>query len=123
MAWGIDLLGFNSLTDLAALPLLGLSLGLYGLVTMPLSNGFSRWRENLADRYALALTGDGRAYGSALTRLSNQNLAEVDPPPWVEFFLASHPALKKRIQRAQDYAPPALSARPAQGRDQGHQQP
>lgn len=101
---GVVLLGLNGVADLAALPLFGLSLGFYGLLTMPLSNGFSRWREELADRYALELTGEGLAYASALTRLSNQNLAEVDPAPWVEFTLHSHPALRKRIQRAQEYA-------------------
>jgi len=67
---------------------------------MPLSNGFSRWRENLADEFALQVTGKAEAYKSALTRLSNQNLAEVDPEPWVEFLLHSHPSLKKRIERA-----------------------
>jgi STE24 endopeptidase len=102
--WGVNLLGFDSPADLAALPLFGLSLGLYGLVTMPFSNGFSRWRESLADRYALQLTGDGKAYASALTRLSNQNLADVNPPTWVEFFLHSHPALRKRIQRAEVFS-------------------
>lgn len=109
LAWGVEALGFESLADLAALPLFGLSLGLYGLITLPLSNGFSRWRETLADRYALQLTGNGPAYASALTRLSNQNLAEVDPPAWVEFFLHSHPALKKRILRATSFSETPIS--------------
>lgn len=100
LIWGVSVLGFRSVSDIAALPLFGLFLGLYGLLTMPISNGFSRWRENLADEFALQVTGKGEAYKSALTRLSNQNLAEVDPEPWVEFLLHSHPALKKRIERA-----------------------
>jgi STE24 endopeptidase len=70
------------------------------LVLMPLSNGFSRWRERLADRYALRVTGKGEAYASALTRLANQNLADADPEPWVEWLLYSHPALSRRIERA-----------------------
>jgi STE24 endopeptidase len=41
------------------------------------------------------------AYASALTRLANQNLAEVDPEPWVEWLLYSHPALRKRIKMAE----------------------
>jgi STE24 endopeptidase len=101
---GVELLGFQGIADLAALPLFGLSLGFYGLLLLPLNNAFSRWRETLADRYALELTGGGQAYSSALTRLSNQNLAEVDPEPWVEFILYSHPALGKRIQLAEDFA-------------------
>ena len=100
LIWGVSVLGFRSVSDIAALPLFGLFLGLYGLLTMPISNGFSRWRENLADEFALQVTGKAEAYKSALTRLSNQNLAEIDPEPWVEFLLHSHPALKKRIERA-----------------------
>jgi STE24 endopeptidase len=103
LIWGVSVLGFSSVSDIAALPLFGLFLGLYGLLTMPISNGFSRWRENLADEFALQVTGKAEAYKSALTRLSNQNLAEVDPEPWVEFLLHSHPALKKRIERAKSF--------------------
>jgi len=103
LSWGISQFGFASISDIAALPLFALSLGAYGLLTMPLSNGFSRWRERLADEFALLLTGNGEAYASALTRLSNQNLAEVNPDPWVEFLLYSHPALEKRIRNANAY--------------------
>jgi STE24 endopeptidase len=101
--WGMNTFGYESISDIASLPLFALSMGIFGLVTMPLSNGFSRWRENLADDYALKLTGNGTAYASALTRLSNQNLAEVDPDSWVEIILHSHPALNKRIRKAQHY--------------------
>jgi len=101
--WGVSFFGFNSISDIAALPLFGICLGLYGLLTLPISNAFSRWRENLADEFALLMTGKAKAYKSALTRLSNQNLAEVDPEPWVEFLLHSHPALSKRILRADNY--------------------
>ena len=38
-----------------------------------------------------------------MTRLANQNLAEVDPEPWVEFLLYSHPALSKRIAMAEGF--------------------
>jgi STE24 endopeptidase len=98
--WGVDVLGFTSISDIAALPLFALSIGIFGLFTLPLSNGFSRWREEMADDFALELTGKGDAYASALTRLSNQNLAEVDPDPWVEIILHSHPAINKRIEKA-----------------------
>jgi len=77
---------------------------LYGLVTMPLENGFSRWRERRADEYALELTRSGTAYASALRRLANQNLAEADPEAWVEWLLYSHPALGKRIAMAEQRA-------------------
>ena len=101
--WGISAFGFESISDLAALPLFAICLAIYSLLTSPLSNGFSRWRENLADAYALRLTGSGAAYAAALRRLSDQNLADADPPVWVELLLHSHPALSKRIQRAENY--------------------
>jgi len=81
-----------------------LVMGLYGLITMPLTNAFSRWREREADRYALESTRKPAAFASAMTRIANQNLAEVDPEPWVEFLLYSHPALEKRIQMARQFS-------------------
>ncbi len=68
---------------------------------MPLENAFSRWREVRADQYALQATHKPQAFSSAMTRLANQNLADADPEPWVEFLLYSHPALGKRIAAAE----------------------
>ena len=103
LQWGVEVFGFEGVADIAAFPLFGLVVGAYGLVTMPLGNAFSRWRERRADEYALKATGNGQAYASALTRLANQNLAEADPEPWVEVLLYSHPALNKRIAMAESY--------------------
>lgn len=103
--WSVVALGFNSVSDVAALPLFGLVMGLYGLIIMPLGNAYSRQREIRADEYALKMTGNGPAYASALARLANQNLAEADPEPWVEILLYSHPALNKRIAMAENYQP------------------
>ena len=102
--WGVIALGFESAADIAAFPLFVLVIALYGLVTMPVENAFSRWRERQADVYAIQVTGKGQAYASALVRLANQNLADVDPEAWVEFLLYSHPALGKRIKMAQESA-------------------
>jgi STE24 endopeptidase len=99
--WGVRTFGFTSTADIAAFPLFLIVLGLYGLLTMPLENGFSRWRERRADQYALSLTHNGSAYASALKRLANQNLADADPEPWVEWLLYSHPAIGKRIAMAE----------------------
>jgi STE24 endopeptidase len=99
--WGVKFFNFNGIADIAAFPLFVLVLGLYGLVTMPIENGFSRWRERRADEYGLSLTHNGTAYASALKRLANQNLADADPEAWVEWLLYSHPALAKRIAMAE----------------------
>jgi len=100
LKWGAATFGFAGPADIAALPVLALVMGAYSLVTMPLGNAYSRWRERRADAYALRATGNGAAYASALTRLANQNLADADPEPWVEFLLYSHPALSRRIAMA-----------------------
>jgi STE24 endopeptidase len=103
MRWGINVFGYSGLTDPATLPLLMVALSVFGLVTMPLGNLWSRWREVKADTYALQMTGKPTAFISAMTRLANQNLAEAEPPAWVEFLLHSHPSISKRVAMAQSY--------------------
>jgi len=98
--WATGFFGFSGPADVAALPALGLILGAYGLVTMPLENAISRWRENMADDYALQATGKTEAFASAFTRLANQNLGEVNPENWVVFLFYSHPPLGQRIEKA-----------------------
>lgn len=100
LRWGAATFGLAGPSDIAALPVFALAMGAYGLITMPLGNAYSRWRERRADEYALRATGNGAAYASALARLANQNLSDADPEPWVEFMLYSHPALSKRIKMA-----------------------
>ncbi|MFZ5922665.1 MAG: M48 family metallopeptidase [Chloroflexota bacterium] len=103
MDWAVGVFRFTSAADVAALPAFMLILGAYGLLTMPLENGFSRWRESLADDYALKSTGKGEAFASAFVRLANQNLGDVDPEKWVVFMFYSHPPLGERIAKAQSW--------------------
>jgi len=100
---GVTWLGIAGAGEASSLPLLAVIISIFGLVTMPLGNGFSRWREKRADEFSLRLTGNGPAFASALTRLANQNLSEVDPEPWVEWMFYSHPALSKRIRMAEGW--------------------
>jgi STE24 endopeptidase len=98
--WAIDYFGFNGPADVAAFPALMLIFSAYGLITMPIDNAVSRWRERMADDYALQSTGKSEAFASAFTRLANQNLGEVDPEKWVVFMFYSHPPLGERIEKA-----------------------
>ena len=100
MQWGIVTFGYTGLTDPATLPLLMIALSIFGLVTMPLGNAWSRSREVKADTYALETTQKPEAFISAMTRLANQNLADAEPPAWVEFLLHSHPSIHKRVAMA-----------------------
>lgn len=103
MNFAIAWFGFAGVWDVAAFPALMLILGAYGLLTMPLENSFSRWRENLADDYALWSTGKPEAFKTAFIRLANQNLGEIDPEKWVVWLFYSHPPLGERIAKAQHW--------------------
>lgn len=101
LAWAVSSLGLYAISDPASLPLLTLALSTLGLVSMPLFNAWGRWRERMADDYALELTQKPGAFAAAMTRLANQNLSDVDPETWVVFLLHGHPPLRQRIERAQ----------------------
>jgi len=67
---------------------------------MPIENAISRWREGMADQYALSATGKNEAFASAFVRMANQNLSEVDPEAWVVWMFYSHPPMGRRIAAA-----------------------
>lgn len=93
LAW----FGFSSIDQIAALPLLSLWLGLYSLVTTPISNALARAHERQADRYAVELTSNAEAFANALQKLSRINLADPSPHPVIEFMFHSHPSIEKRV--------------------------
>ena len=94
-------LGLDGPADLAGLPLFGLILMAFGLVALPLANGWSRHVERQADDFALRAAGDPEAFIGAMDRLGHLNLAERDPHYVKEFLLYSHPSVGRRIARAQ----------------------
>ena len=102
LQWAAGYFGFSGPADIAGLPALGVVLGAFGLLTQPLNNAISRWRESKADEYALQSTGKAQAFASAMVRLANQNLGEVDPEKWVVFMFYDHPPLGERIRMASD---------------------
>jgi STE24 endopeptidase len=96
-------LGFSSLTDLGALPLLGLGLSVFGIVTTPIENAISRYHERQADRYAVQTTHNGPAYASALRKIAAVNLADPNPHPVVEFLFYRHPSIARRVRDVETY--------------------
>jgi STE24 endopeptidase len=100
----VTFFAFPSAADIAAFPVLMLILSAYGLLTSPIENAASRWRENMADDYSLQSTGKAEAFASAFTRLANQNLGEIDPEKWVVFMFYSHPPLGERIEKARRFS-------------------
>lgn len=103
LRFGVAQLGLETIADPAGLPLLAVATGLIGLLAMPLGNAYSRWRERRADQYALKATGKPSAFADAMTRLANQNLADVDPERWVVVLLYSHPPINERVAAARAF--------------------
>jgi len=100
---GLIPLDFQGIADVAAFPLLLLSLGAFGLIVTPLINAYSRYVEASADEAALQLTGNPQAFVTAMTKLTDQNLAVADPSRWVELLFYDHPPYTKRVDLAHRY--------------------
>jgi STE24 endopeptidase len=101
---GISAFGFNSVGDVAAFPLFALVMVGFSLITMPLTNAYSRARENAADKYALEITGNVSSFISSMKKLANQNLADADPPAWAIWLFYTHPPIGQRVKRGEEYA-------------------
>jgi STE24 endopeptidase len=89
--------GFSQITEIAALPLLSLWGILIGLVQTPLTNILSRKHEYQADEYAVKSTGKKEVFINTLEKLTEQNLGDKNPHPFVEWFFYSHPSVKNRV--------------------------
>ncbi|MFA6469054.1 MAG: M48 family metallopeptidase [Bacteroidota bacterium] len=100
----LSLFGFTAITQLAALPLLTVWLGIYSLITSPLGNVLSRKHEFEADRYAVEQTKNTSAFISTMNKLAEMNLADREPHPIVEFLFYSHPSITKRIHAVEQRA-------------------
>jgi len=97
-------LGFDSISDVAALPLLVLLFATFSLVVAPLTNTYSRRLEVAADDYALRLTENPKSFINTMTKLADQNLSEAQPSRWVELLTYDHPCYNKRIKHARYYS-------------------
>ena len=70
---------------------------LVSFITMPLQNSVSRAMEKEADLLAVELTGNKEAAIKLQKHLAINNLSDVSPPPFIEWFSYSHPATLNRI--------------------------
>ena len=94
---------FESITQIAALPLLSLWAMIIGLIQSPIGNILSRKYEYEADRYAIESTLKPESFIYTLNKLTDQNLGDREPHPYVEWFFYSHPSLKNRINAIKDF--------------------
>lgn len=92
--------GYASVAEIAAIPLLLLMLFFFSIITLPFTNMISRHFEYQADAFAADKAGV-IPFISAMTRLSETNLANLEPHPFVEWLFYSHPSIPKRIKAVQ----------------------
>ena len=101
-AW-TEPLGLRDTADYANMPLLVLIMTAVALIALPLANGYSRYAERSADRFALVSTGMRDEFISAMSRLAEQNLTRKRPNRVVELIFHSHPSVQRRIEFARDW--------------------
>jgi len=90
-------------TKLSSLPLILLILSVLSFAASPISNAFSRYQEERADRYAIEMTNDVDAGISTFHELTRAGLSQVNPPKLVKWFRYGHPTMKERIEMIEKY--------------------
>ena len=100
-----DRLGFDSLADVASVPVMIMLLEAAILVLSPVALTYSRYQEHEADRYALDLTRSNHAAGTAHVKLFTENLGNPRPGLFYTILRASHPSAGERIDFANTYHP------------------
>jgi len=99
-----DKFKFDSLGDMASLPLIVIFISVLSFLFQPVTNGMSRYMEHQSDIYGMDITQvDGETAAIAFDKLSVFNLSDPDPNPIIEFWFYSHPALQKRMAFVRGY--------------------
>ena len=111
------ILRFESLADVASVPLLLLLIQVTSLFLTPAAMAYSRYQEHEADRFALDLTHTNHSGATAFVKLQQENLGNPRPGLIHKIFRASHPSIGERIDFCNGYRPVASSAPLRDGRD------
>ena len=114
MHWAVARWGarwqIRGIDDWASLPVLLLAVAVFGFLSEPLENSFSRLLEHNADVYGLevthGLTADSsRAAAEAFQILGEVSLSDPHPSGFIKFWLYSHPPVAERVEFAGGYQP------------------
>lgn len=98
-------LGFNSLSDIAALPLLLLLVLMVALAGLPIPMAFSRHLEHEADRFGLELTRNNHAAAMSFVKTQEYRLVISRPGIITKLWLFTHPTVAERIEFCNTYRP------------------
>jgi Zn-dependent protease with chaperone function len=103
--WG-PRLGISTLYDPAALPLMALILAVaWTLAGLPLYNAVQKHAEHEADRFALELTHDNRAFAEWQARAGSLPW-RINQEDWITaLFLDNHPSQADRVRFGNSYRP------------------
>jgi Zn-dependent protease with chaperone function len=102
-----NLLKFNSLSDIASVPLLLMLIQLTSLFLTPAVFAYSRYQEHEADRFAIDLTRSNHSAATAFVKLQEENLSNPRPGLVYTLFRATHPSIGQRIDFCNTYRPDA----------------
>ncbi|MBN1490648.1 MAG: M48 family metallopeptidase [Phycisphaerae bacterium] len=83
-----------------ALPAIVAAVSILSFGISPLTNAITRAFERQSDTEALDRTKNPAAFRSTMVKLGEMNLADNEPPRWIEILFHDHPALGKRIAMA-----------------------
>jgi STE24 endopeptidase len=96
--------------DWGALAVLLLILEGTMFLSSPVANGFSRLQEHNADIFGLELVhgiipNSSQVAAHAFQKMGELDLADPNPPPFITFWMYSHPPLAERLVFAHSYDP------------------
>ena len=86
------------------LPAVVLAAGVVAPALGVVANSLSRAMERRADRFAMGLVGDPRSQVDFQRGIVLKNVAEPEPPRWVQIMNGSHPTTLERIAMAEEAA-------------------
>jgi STE24 endopeptidase len=89
------------ISDPRGLPILTFMVSLFGLVTLPVSNTFSRTLESDADHYSLRTENRPDALATALVKTAEYRYPR--PNAVEEFIFYDHPSVERRVRDAMNW--------------------
>ena len=119
--WAIDRWGrewkIPGAEDWASLAILLLLLEVLLLFSSPAINWYSRMEEHAADVYGLEVThgvipNSSEVAAHAFQALGELDLSDPNPPPFITFWLYSHPPVSERLVFAHNYDPWSKGEKP-----------
>ena len=96
--------GLHGASDIATLPVFFFVATIVGQLFSLITHANTRAAEYAADKFALEITKNPKAFEAAFRSLAKENLSDPNPPAWVEFWLHDHPTIEKRIAAARAWA-------------------